>query len=84
MFPTRVTLAVLFYCIVMGAVLVYRPRCLFAPDGDPVPFGVGRGKTVFDLSTVAAGVAVLSFALFTMVDVVAPDLHERRALLSGH
>lgn len=73
MFPTRVTLAIVFYAIVMGAIVVYRPKAVFADDGTPIPFGAGRGKTVFDLGTVAAGVAIVSFALFAMVDVVSPE-----------
>lgn len=75
MFPTRVVLAMLFYSIVMGAVVVYRPRALFDENDEPRPFGVGKGngQTVFDLGAVAAFVAIVSFALFTLVDLVAPE-----------
>jgi amino acid transporter len=75
MFPTRVVLAMLFYAIVMGAVVVYRPRALFDENDEPRPFGAGKGKgqTVFDLGAVAAFVAIVSFALFTLVDLVAPE-----------
>lgn len=73
MFPTRVSLAILFYCLVMGAVVVYRPAALFREDGSPHQFGAGQDKTVFDLGTVAGGTAILSFALFTMVDIIAPE-----------
>jgi len=72
MFPTRVTLAILFYCIVLGAVVVYRPAALFHEDATPRRFGAGPDRTVFDLGFVAAGTAIASFALFTLVDVVAP------------
>lgn len=76
MFPTRVVMAMLFYAIVMASIVVYRPHALFRDGGEvPIPFGAGRSSThtVFDLGTVAGAVAVLSFAAFTLVDVVAPD-----------
>ena len=65
----------LFYSIVMGAIVVYRPRALFDENDEPRPFGAGkgRGQTVFDLGAVAAFMAIVSFALFTLVDLVAPD-----------
>ena len=74
MFATRVVLAILFYSIVMGAVVVYRPSALFDSEDVPRPFGSGDGKqTVFNMGTVAGVVAVVSFALFTLVDIVAPE-----------
>lgn len=73
MFPTRVVLAMLFYSIVMGAIVVYRPRALFHENDEPRRFGAGPGKTVFDLGAMAAFVAIVSFALFTLVDLVAPE-----------
>lgn len=69
--PTRVLLAVLFYALLMSALIVHRPAALFDSRG-PVPFGAGRGRTVFDLGAVAAASAVLSSALFTLVDVAVP------------
>jgi hypothetical protein len=73
MLPTRVVLALLFYAIVMGAIVVYRPPALFDRDDAPLPFGAGSpSKTVFSLGSVAAFLAVVSFAVFTLVDIVAP------------
>ena len=73
MFPTRVFLSVLFYCIVLGALVVYRPRAHIDAADRPRRFGTGPGSTVFDLGTVAAGTAVVSFGLFTLVDIIAPE-----------
>jgi hypothetical protein len=83
MFPTRVVLAMLFYSIVMGAVVVYRPRALFDENDSPRPFGSGKGKgqTVFDIGAVVAFVAIVSFSLFTLVDLVAPDTPPAPALV---
>ena len=72
MFPMRVNLAILFYAIVLGAIVVYRPRALFDDKDRPLDFGTGPEQTVFGLGTVAAGTAVISFALFTLVDIIAP------------
>ena len=73
MFPTRVVMAMLFYAIVMSAIVVYRPRSLFDVDDRPLRFGAGSDATVFDIGTVAGVLAIVSFALFTLVDVVMPD-----------
>lgn len=71
--PPRVFHGILFYALIMSAILVYKPRMLFrTEDGAPIPFGVGSNKTVFDLGTIAAVVAVGSFSVFTLVDIVAP------------
>lgn len=57
----------------MSAIVVYKPSMLFdKEDGAPIPFGVGKDKTVFDLGTVAAVAAMGSFAIFALVDIVAP------------
>lgn len=69
--PPRVLYGLLFYALVMSAIVVYRPRFVFDEEGTPIPFGVGKQRTVIDLGTVAAVTAILSFALFTVVDVVA-------------
>ena len=65
----------------MSAIVVYKPTMLFVKaDGGPIPFGVGKDKTVFDLGTVAAVTAIGSFTIFALVDIVAPlkgvgDIH---------
>ena len=69
--PPRVLYGLLFYALVMSAIVVYRPRMLFDEEGAPIPFGVGKERTVIDLGTIAAVIAMLSFALFTIVDVIA-------------
>ena len=71
--PPRVLHGILFYALIMSAIIVYRPEMLFDKvTGEPIPFGAGDRKTIFDLGTVAAVAAIASFALFTIVDIVAP------------
>jgi hypothetical protein len=71
--PPRVFHGILFYALIMSAIVVYRPKMLFSKeDGSPIPFGTGSNKTVFDLGTVASVSAIASFAMFALVDIVAP------------
>lgn len=71
--PPRVFHGILFYALIMSALVVYKPGMLFdKKDGSPIPFGVGANKTVFDLGTVAAVVAIGSFSAFALVDIIAP------------
>lgn len=66
----RVLYSIVFLTLFMVILSQARPTLLFRPDGTPVPFGVGQGKTLFTLATVTVAVAALSLFAFSLVDVV--------------
>ena len=66
----RVLYSSLFFIIVMLIVVTSKPSPIYDDRGTVIPFGVGPGKTLLSLGTATVLVAVLSFFLFTSLDVL--------------
>jgi hypothetical protein len=67
--PERTAYALVFYCLCMSLISIYRPVCLFRND-KPRPFGLGGDKTLISLGSVTIGLAIFSMALFTIIDII--------------
>ena len=68
---SRFVYAVLFYLLVVALIYVSRPPALFMDDGRRIRRqGMLPQETLFPLSTVCLAVAVASYTLFTVIDVV--------------
>ena len=67
----RVIYSILFYALSMALIIVSRPKLIFDErSGDPLPFGIGEGKTLFSLGVVTVALALLAFYLFALIDMV--------------
>lgn len=73
MVASRVLYAGLFFTLAMALVYVSKPQLLFQADkGEPRPFNAtGKdGGTIFPIGVVTAVIAVLSIAIFAVIDLV--------------
>lgn len=68
--PARVVYSVLFYVLCILLVIVSKPSLVFQQDGSVKPFGVGNEKTVFPLGVFVVVGAIVSFYLFTLIDII--------------
>ena len=67
----RVVYAVIFYVLLSALVWVWKPPLLFMPDGSLRRQGLmGEQETLFSFGTFAAALAVLSYYLFAVLDLV--------------
>jgi hypothetical protein len=69
--PERTAYALVFYCLCMSLISIYRPSALFR-NHKPRPFGLGD-KTLISLSS-AMALAIFSMALFTIIDIIGDGL----------
>lgn len=60
----------LFYVLVILLFVVWKPTFMFDKDGRIKPFGVGDSKTIFSLGVVVAALAIISYYIFAMIDVL--------------
>ena len=68
---SRFVYAVLFYLLVVALIYVSRPESLFAEDGRRIRRqGLMPEETLFPLSMVCLAVAIASYTIFTVIDVV--------------
>jgi hypothetical protein len=66
----RVLYSVLFYAMAMALIIVSKPSPVFDAGGKPIEFGLGPDKTLFSLGAVTVALAVLSFYIFALIDMV--------------
>ena len=70
---SRVIYSILFYVLVMMLIVVSRPSVIFERDGSMKPFGVGMDKTMFSMGVFAVVLAIMSFYVFCIIDLVFMD-----------
>lgn len=72
MVSSRVIYSLLFYVLVVLLVVVAKPNLMFSADGNVRPFGVGseENKTVFSLGVAVVCMAIVSFYIFALIDLV--------------
>lgn len=69
----RVVYSVTFFTVFMALMIYVRPACLFSSqDGRVIPFGVGRGQSLFSLGVVTVVAAAVSLFSFAFIDLLAP------------
>lgn len=69
-YSSRVVYSSLFFLLTAALLVVARPRFMFDDEGNPKPFGVGPGRTLFSLGTALLVLAILSFYVFSLVEMV--------------
>lgn len=67
---TRVIYAVLFYVLLIILIILAKPSVMFEPNGSIKQFGIGEDKTMFSLGVFTVVLAVLSFYVFCIIDLV--------------
>lgn len=67
---SRIVYSVAFYVLLMILIFMSKPPVIFDKDGTLRPFGIGYDKTMFSLGVFSVVVAVLSFYMFCIIDMV--------------
>lgn len=68
---SRIIYSVLFYVLLMVLIFMARPSVMFENERLR-PFGVGYDKTMFSFGVFSVVLAVLSFYLFCIIDLMFP------------
>lgn len=71
----RVVYSLLFYVMAISLIVIAKPEMMFTRDGDVKSFGVGESKdgspkTVFSFGVFIMVLAIVSFYVFAVIDVV--------------
>jgi vacuolar-type H+-ATPase subunit I/STV1 len=67
---SRLGYGVAFFAMAMLIVFVSKPVTTFDEDGNVRPFGLQEGETLFSLGVVTVVLAVVSFYIFALIDLV--------------
>jgi hypothetical protein len=66
----RIIYSILFYILLIILITLAKPSVMFEIDGTLKPFGIGDDKTMFSLGVFTVVLAVLSFYVFCMIDLI--------------
>lgn len=67
----RIIYSILFYVLLMILVVLAKPSFLFTNNSHELkPFGIGDQKTMFSFGVVAVIMAIVSFYLFAIIDMI--------------
>ena len=66
----RVLYSILFYVLVLILILLVKPSAMFDEKSNLKPFGVGQNKTILSLGVVTVALAIVSYYLFCVIDLV--------------
>lgn len=68
---SRIVYSLLFYVLTILLLIVSKPSLMFTPDGDIRPFGVGGDdRTIFSFGVFIIVLAIISFYIFSIIDLV--------------
>lgn len=67
---TRIIYSVLFYVLLIVLIVLAKPQIMFDRDGKMKEFGVGEEKSVFSFGLCSMVLAIISFFIFCLVDVI--------------
>lgn len=67
---SRIIYSVAFYVLLMVLIFMSKPAVVFDKDGTIRPFGVGYDKTMFSFGVFSVVVAIMSFYMFCLIDMV--------------
>lgn len=71
MFNKRLVLSTMFFLLCMVIIVLLKPPFLFnEDDGSIKEFGVGLDKTIYSLGVVVVTLSILSFYIFSMIDLM--------------
>ncbi len=67
----RVVYSLLFYVLALCLIIVAKPSFMFdSTSKEPKPFGVGEGKSLYSLGVVTVTLAIVSFYIFALIDMI--------------
>lgn len=67
---TRIIYAILFYVLLIVLIITSKPSVMFDEYGNIKPFGIGEEKTMFSMGVFTVVLALLSFYIFAMIDLI--------------
>jgi hypothetical protein len=67
---SRVIYSVLFYVLLIILIILAKPSIMFNSNGDIKLFGVGEEKTMFSLGVASIVLALVSFYIFCLIDLI--------------
>lgn len=67
---TRVIYSLLFYVLIMLLFAMIKPSVAYRADGTARAFGVGVDETLFSVGVFAMVLAISSFYMFCIIDIV--------------
>lgn len=68
----RIVHSILFYVLFMILLFIAKPSVMFEKNGEIKQFGIGYDKTMFSFGVFTVVVAVLSFYIFCVIDIIFP------------
>lgn len=72
---TRVVYSTLFYVLAVILLIIAKPSFMYNADGTLREFGVGDDRTILSLGVFVVGLAILSFYMFCIIDLVFGQSH---------
>lgn len=66
----RILYAILFYVLLIVLLVMAKPSIMFDADGSIRPFGVGEEKTMFSVGVFSVVLALVSYYVFCLVDMI--------------
>lgn len=70
MFSKRIVSSILIFVFCMILLHVNKPSFIFNNDGTIKEFGTGNDKSVYSLGVVSSIIAIISFYIFSMIDLI--------------
>jgi hypothetical protein len=67
---SRIVYAILFYVLLIILLVLAKPSVMFERDGSIKQFGVGDEKTMFSVGVFSVVLAIVSYYIFCLVDMV--------------
>ena len=67
---TRIVYSILFYILLIVLIVLTKPSIIFEPNDNLKPFGIGEDKTMFSFGVFTVVLAILSFYVFCLIDLV--------------
>lgn len=69
----RIIYSILFYLLLLVLISISQPQFIFDQDGRMKEFGVGSDKTIFSFGVFGVVLAIVSFFIFCLIDVIFKD-----------
>lgn len=70
MINSRIIYSILFFSLLIILIYVSKPSVIFEKDGEFKRFGAGNDKTMFSFGVFTVVLAILSFYLFCIIDMI--------------
>lgn len=67
---TRIIYSILFYVLLLILIVISKPSVIFNKDGSIKHFGIGDNKTMFSLGVFTIVLAIISFYIFCLIDMI--------------